>query len=358
MEAGKESLVLTTDYIIRASALTVFAVIGTSVTVLSLGYVAGAVGSLAVAFVLLRSMKIRLVRPAFFREYVKFVLPMALPLVVSTLPLVVDRIVIGMFHGEFEVGLYSAAVGITTSIFMLGTVVNSLMLSHVSRLIADNRTEEARSSVWAAQKYLAFIMLPATVFLIVFGNEAALVLFGKDFAGSGPIMSILAAGIFFNVLGGILSQVLISAGRTDLYGRSLIAYAVLTLALIFVIIPDRSLGIGGGEGAAVAVVGGIILYSVLLAYYLRRLGLFGVYPRVCIHSAAAAAVLVMLCLVRTYLEPTGLVPLILIAFGALFAYAAILAAVKELTKDDIRFVRRTFSFRNIRKDLKDEMRNK
>ena len=359
MDAGKESAVLTTEYLVRAAFLIVFAVMGASAVILSFGYIAGVAAALIVSFLLFRPLKVRLVRPAFFREYASFAAPLAVPLVLIAVIASVDKVIIGMYHGELEVGFYTAAAGIIYSLVTLGTVMNGLLLSHMSKLNKEGRRDEARKTLWAAQKYLAVLMLPATVFLLMFGNEAAVALFKAGFASSGPVLSVLGLNIYLAVLAGMLSQVLLSMNRTVLYGKSAAVYAVLTLVLFFVLIPGRFFdGPSGAVGAAAALVIGNFVFVVLLVIATRMAGTFSVYPRIYIHVAAALCVFAMLYGIKEYLGPSGILWLVALAFLSVAVYAAMLIAVREITKKDILFIRETVSPKNIYEDLKDEMRGR
>jgi len=357
MDAGKESIVLTTEYLLRSVSLMIFSVMGSTAVVLSFGYIIGVVCALAVSLFLFRSLKVRLVRPAFFKEYVSFVVPLALPVMLIAVMGYIDKFMIGTYHNELEVGFYAAAAGVIYSFVTLGVVMNGLLLSHMTKLNKEGKRDEARNTLWSAQKYLAVLMLPATAFLLIFGNETAVALFKDGFADSGPVLSVLAVGIFLTVLAGMLAQVLLSAGHNVVFGRSAIVYTVFTIALFFVLIPGYFFDdIGGAVGAALAVVIGSALYLTLLSISAKRKGLFSIYPRLYIHLAAAGIVLAILYCVKEHLSPSGLIPLILLAFLTLALYAVILAIVKEITKDDIRFVRDTLSPKNIYDDLVDEMR--
>jgi len=357
MNAGKESAVLTVSYLVRAVFLIVFSVIGASAFVLSLGYVAGGICALIVSLILFRSLKVRLVRPAFFREYMSFVAPLAFPLLLIATVTYVDRILIGAFHGELEVGYYTAAAGVVFSVITIGMVMNGLLLSHMSKLNKEGRLEEARNTLWTAQKYLAALMLPVTVFLLVFGNETAVALFGEDFADSGPVLSVLSVGLFLNVVAGMLAQVLLSSGRNAPYARSSVVYGFVTALLFIVLIPGwLSDTWAGALGAAAAVVAGSFVYVVLLALTARRHGLFSIYPRIYIHVAVATALLALLCCLKTVFEPSGILWVVLLALISVAVHTMILISAKEITRKDVEFVRETLSPKNLYDDLRNELR--
>lgn len=357
LEAGKESVVLAVSYLVRAAFLITFALLGVSAVVLSMGYVIGLVCALIVAYILFRPLKVRLVRPAFFREYVAFIAPLALPGILISVIAYADKILIGASFDEIEVGFYTAAAGVVYSLITLGSVMNSLLLSHMTKLYAEGKKEEARNTLWAAQKYLAVIMLPATAFFLIFGRETAVALFGAGFANSGPILTVLGFNIFLTILTGMFAQVLLSMNRAGPYGRAAAVYALFTLALFSIMIPGGTLdSVAGGVGAATALVAGNFLFVVLLTVIIKRSGASGLYPRIYIHMISAAAVGALLYMIRMYFEPSDIIWLILLAFLSMAVYSLILIAVKEITRKDVAFIKNTLDPRNIYDDLKDELK--
>lgn len=358
MEGGKESIILTTEYLVRSAILIILAVLGTSAVVLSLGYVIGSACALLVALTLFRPLKVKLTRPAFFKEYSTFIVPLAVPMVLFAIIAYLDRMMIGVFYDELEVAFYAAAMGIVYAFVTIGVVMNGLLLSHMSKLDAKEKKDEARNTLWAAQKYLAVLMLPATVFLFIFGNETSVALFSDGFAASGPIMSVLALYIFLAVLAGLFSQVLLSMNRTVRYGRVATVHAIATILLFLILIPGSLFGsMAAGTGAALSLVLGNLLFVLLLIASIRRIGAPGIYPRLFIHVAAALVLAGLLYLVKIYLEPSGLISLALLSLVSITVYVIVLAAVKEISKKDVHFIRDAMSPKNLYEDLMDEIKN-
>jgi len=200
-------------------------------------------------------------------------------------------------------------------------------------------------------------MLPATVFLVMFGNETAIMLFGEGFAESGPVLSVLAFNIYIVTLSGLLTYAMLSMNRTKSYGKIATVYAVITMLLFVLIIPGNLSGIASGAvGAATALVAGSFLFVLLLIAATKRLGIPGLYPRTYIHVITATILLILLYHVKSYFVPSGFIPLMLLALMSVAVYTGIILAVKEITKSDIKFIRDTLNPKNIYEDLMDEMR--
>jgi len=357
MDVGKESMVLATSYLVRSAFLIMFAVMGASAVLLSFGYVIGAVCALIVSFILFRSLKVRLVRPAFFKEYVSFTAPIALSVALIAVVSYLDKVLIGAFHNEMEVGYYAAAAGIVISLFSLGLVMNSILLSHMSRLMGEEKVDDVHNTLWVAQKYLAILMLPATAFLLLFGNETAITLFGEGFADSGLVLSVLALSIYPTILSGFFSQTLLSMNHTASYGKIATAYAIITISLFFIIIPGNMFdSVAGAVGAASALTVGAFIFVALSTVKLNRLGIRCMYPRTYVHIIAMVIMMTFLYTMKTHFEPSGIIPLALLALISGVVYVSILLVIKEIKKSDIEFIRETLNPKNIYEDLMDEMK--
>lgn len=157
-----------------------------------------------------------------------------------------DLFVLTRYAGDVEVGVYSAALRAGQMLVLFLTSV-SLMFSP---FVADLHNRGERERLDRLFKALTRWTLAATlpVFLVLaIAPEAALRIFGSEFAGGQGALLILLAGQFVNVATGSVGFVLIMVGRTGwdltVYGGSL----ALNLGLAFWLCPRY-----GMEGAAIA----------------------------------------------------------------------------------------------------------
>jgi len=361
MEAGNEAAILISEYITRSALLILFALAGMSAVILSLGYLGGTIVAVSLGLILSRRLKIRLTRPKMAPEYVKFAIPLALPLSLIMVITFVDRAIIGAFWGPLEVGYYSAAYGLFFATVTVGTVLNTLLLSHMSKLHSEGKKGDVHNTLWTSQRYLATFLLPVTAFLFIFGDDTASILFGGGFTEAGPILSILSLAIYPMVLGNILSHILLSTNRNASYGRMMTVYAVSVIIMFLLFVPDELFGIRllglGAVGAALSLLIGSVSLFLAASFVLKRQEGLRNYPRLILYLIAALILTAVLYIVRESMDFPGVLWYVIIALLSLTMYICMMIAVKEFTKDDVRFMIDTINPKNLYDDIKDEMKD-
>jgi len=361
MEAGKEAIVQMSECVVRVSLLIIFALTGASAVLLSLSYLAGAMVALFVGFMFFGRLGVRLKYPRMAREYIKFTIPLALPISMVAMILFVDKAIIGAFWGSMEVAYYTAAYGLFFAFVMVGTVMSTLVLSHMSKLHSEGKKDSMHSTLWTSQRYLAAFLLPVTVFLVIFGDNVAGILFGGGFTASGPVISVLALAIYPMTLGNIMSSVLLSTNRNVSYGRISMIYAVSVLIMFVLFIPRSLFGIPlfglGGVGAALSFLIGSLLLFTMVSLVLKKEETVRNHPKLLLYVIAALAVGTVLYVIREEFVFLGVLWYVALALMTLLMYLGILALIKEFTMKDLRFIMDTFNPRNLYHDLLDEMKN-
>jgi O-antigen/teichoic acid export membrane protein len=124
-----------------------------------------------------------------------------------------DLFVVTRYVVEADVGIYSAALRAGHVVVLLLTSVNLMFSPYVADLY--NRGEMARLDrlFKTLTRWIVAATLPALLLLAV-APEAALRVFGAEFAGGSTALLILLAGQFVNIATGSAGFVLIMAGRT------------------------------------------------------------------------------------------------------------------------------------------------
>jgi len=360
MEAGKDAIVIITESMIRSVCLIILAVMGVSAVMLSASYIIGGVSALIVCLVLFRNVRYRPAKPLRIREYVRFTAPLALAVVLITAISSLDRVLIGVFWGDADVGFYSAAMGVIYAMIAVGTVINGVLLSHLSGLNAESRTDDIRSTLWNVQKYVSILILPPTMFIIVFGTEVSTILFGAGFSSSGGILSVLAIGAYILIMLGVLVQMLNSFNKTRIYGRLSVIYAVIALFALLAFIPEEIFGITtlgmGSVGAALAVVVSNAIFLILVGVMVVKTTKIGMYSRLYVHLIASAASITIAYVIKNYIGVSGLFSGSLVLVLTISVYFLVLILMREFGKKDIKFLSEIVNVRAAYDELKGEMK--
>jgi O-antigen/teichoic acid export membrane protein len=360
MEAGKDAVVIITESTIRSVCLIILAFMGVSAVVLSTSYIIGGVSALIVCLMMFKNVRYRPAKPLKIREYVRFTAPLALAAVLVTAMGSLDRVLIGIFCGDADVGFYSAAMGVIYAMIAVGTVFNGILLSHLSGLNAESRTDDIRSTLWSVQKYVSILILPPTMFMIIFGTEVSTILFGAGYSSSGDILSVLAIGAYILTMLGALIQILNTFGKTRIYGRISVVYAAIALFTLFLFIPDEIFGIKalglGPVGAALSVVVSNAVCLILVGVMVVKTTKIRMYSRLYIHLMASAASIATAYIVKNYVGISGLISGLLVLALTVSVYFLVLVLTKEFGKKDIKFISEVMNVREAYGGFKDEMK--
>ena len=212
--------------------------------------------------------KRRDVEPAYEpRAWVRVSMPLFF---VSSLNLVfqrVDVLLVGLFLGAREAGVYAVAFRTAALASILQTAMNTTVAPRISKLFWSDRRDELEATVLRAIRLIILPSLVLTVVLVVFGGPL-LSLFGDSFRDGRSALAVYAVGQLVSVSNGPVGWLMNLTGHQT---QSAIVNGVSAGACLvgyLVLIP--TLGI---VGAAAANAGAVVLKNVWSnAVVRRRLG--------------------------------------------------------------------------------------
>lgn len=156
-------------------------------------------------------------------------------------------LMMGIFVGETESGIFSAAVRLATLVSFMLTAINMTASPLISESYAKHDFRTLQQVCTSSGR--AGFAFAAVVFLyFVFLGKWTLGLFGADFTAAYPALLILAFGQLFSAFCGQSGTVATMTGRQNVLTKVLAVAAVMNAALNFLLIPW--LGMTGGALAA------------------------------------------------------------------------------------------------------------
>lgn len=173
-----------------------------------------------------------------------------------------DVVMLGMFCGDYQVGLYSAAVKVNVVVKNVITSISTVFVPRLVAYLAKGDKEKYEKLFKQGADLNMFFSIPSAIGLAVLCRPIILLFSGKEFLPAVFTGQILAIRLVFSALDNIFyNQVLIPTGheREACIGTS--ASAVVNLILNGILIP-----LFQTEGAAVATViseGVVFLYFVV-----------------------------------------------------------------------------------------------
>lgn len=187
-----------------------------------------------------------------------------------------DQLVLALFLGPRELGLYVAAMTIITGNRVIGTSVGALCFPLASASRRDGTEDEAWSQFRSMLLLAILLSVGVALAELILGGRLLAALFGSDFSEAGTVLQVLAVGsIFMNVrqvcadwlrgwgcptivtlseLAGIVALVILASvlwnGSVQAVAWAMSAAAVVALAWILTGVYRLRLGSPMGRGGA------------------------------------------------------------------------------------------------------------
>jgi O-antigen/teichoic acid export membrane protein len=175
-----------------------------------------------------------------------------------------DIIIVGLFHGTTNSGVYAAAKKVASLIASGLIIVNVIVAPMISHLYVIGNNVELKRVVRMAAIFSFAISLPAAAIIFFFGNWI-MTLFGYQFSEGYTALIILTIGQLVNALAGSVGFFMTMTGNEKAMAWIAGSCAVLNVALNFILIPPF-----GMEGAAVSTAFSVAIWNVGLVVYIFR----------------------------------------------------------------------------------------
>lgn len=200
------------------------------------------------------------------RQWRKAVLPLALPSGVQLANQNIGILLIGIFSGAADVGVYRITLRGTMLVVFGLLATNWVVAPHFAHLHATGETLRLRQlTIWSARASFT-IGIMVTLILVVWGGKILGLVFGHDFAKGYIALVILGIGQLVSTAMGPLDFLLNMTGHERASARS--AASALLCNVVFSIILIPKLGI---NGAALAMALAVLVWEIALFMSVRRL---------------------------------------------------------------------------------------
>ncbi|MBE0697066.1 MAG: flippase [Anaerolineaceae bacterium] len=185
---------------------------------------------------------------------VKWLYKSSLPYLLSTVFLVVymriDIIILSWLTTEKEIGWYGASSTLFGTMLFVPTIFMTAVFPALARMYvsgADATFKVLRKSL----DLLLIIGIPIGLGVFAIADPLVVLLYGADFAGSGPILAIMGIVLIFTYLTILLGQYLVSIDRQVLWTwvMAIATFATVPLDLLFIPWCRDALGNGAIGGA-------------------------------------------------------------------------------------------------------------
>ena len=173
-----------------------------------------------------------------------------------------DRLILGYYLSESEVGIYQAVNQFPSFFLLFLSAVNLVFFPLIGDLLDKKDHQELENLFKAAIRYGVYVSTPVLVFLLVFPAEVITVFFPDDFVLGVPALQILALAQFINVSTGSVGPLLILSNHQGKWLAANMIGFFVGVMLNFLLIPPLGLtgsAIGTGVGIIVLFMIGIVM---------------------------------------------------------------------------------------------------
>ena len=174
-------------------------------------------------------------RTLYQKEYWAFSLSLSLPLIVhqmaSEILNVSDRVMIGKYIGNSEVGIYSTIYSFGSISMIIWSAINMAYIPYLFKNIED---EKERSSIQETSSFIIAVYGCIVSLISLFAPDIIRILTTKDYLEACDLVPPIAAGIFFIAVSNLYSNVLIYYKKTNYIMIATVIGAFLNLFLNYV----------------------------------------------------------------------------------------------------------------------------
>jgi len=183
-----------------------------------------------------------------------------------------DIIIIGLFRGATDAGIYSAAKRIGSFAASGLIIVNVILAPMISQFHVSGEIDEMKRVMRLAATFAFIIAFPIVMVILLFG-DSVMALFGASFSKGYTSLLILTTGQLINALTGAVGFFMTMTGNEKPMTLICGSCALLNVALNFILIPSFGL-----EGAATSTALTVAFWNIILYVYVYQK--FGIHTSV------------------------------------------------------------------------------
>lgn len=215
----------------------------------------------------LKQIDIKIPRSLNIFQHVKPACVYFVPGLINTIFSSSDKTMLGIWTGDYEVGIYEQASKISQICMSAVCTIGNVILPRASYLYHnDNKGEKVNKLIYDSLKAVQLVSAPAMFGIIAISGEFIPVFFGGGYEKSALVLSVLAFNVLITALCNLLGQqCLIARERQKDYNLTIIISALMNVTLnVAAIRVARSIG------AAVASVLASVVCFIAILYKSRN----------------------------------------------------------------------------------------
>ncbi|HVO81120.1 MAG TPA: flippase [Terriglobales bacterium] len=197
------------------------------------------------------------------KQLLAFSLPASLTGVFGVMIIWVDRLLVGYYRPNADVGIYQAASQVSIAFAIILGAMNAIFSPMTADLFHRGELRRLEEIFRISTKWGLYLSLP--LFLVTFfaSHEVMIALFGAPYVAGWSVLVILALGQVFNAGTGPVGMLLVMAGYQN--RMFLVSGTMFVLSVVMGIVLIPRYGMVGAATATALAVSGLFIAAIVLA---------------------------------------------------------------------------------------------
>lgn len=195
------------------------------------------------------------------KELWAFSLPSAFAAIFGMFMIWMDRLFVGYFGSETEVGIYQAVAQFSAVFSLTLTAVNAIFAPMIASLYHQGQLARLNELFKISTKWVLYLSLPIFLVLVFTPVAAITVIFGSQYVSGSQALVLLTIAQLVNVGTGSVGYLLVMTGRQNIWVAITASMLVTSLILNTVLVPR--LGINGAALSSTIAISGLFLLGLL-----------------------------------------------------------------------------------------------
>lgn len=246
----------------------------------------------------------------------------------------VDRLVVGYFRSEAELGIYQAVSQFSILFAIILSGFDTIFAPHIADLYRKKEITQLQELFRISTKWGLYISLPIFMIIVSVPKELLQIIFGADYIGGWASLIILSVGQLINVSTGAVGFIFVMTGNQNRWLISSCCLFIVSIVLNVILVPRWGIN-GAATGTAIALSG---LFIVGLIQIKQILGITPYDKRYLKGIFAALITFSVILGERALLVNNPMLNLIIITITA-FGLSGLLLLIFGLNEEDLYLLR-------------------
>lgn len=331
---------------------------------LAMTYVFGSIAMCLVGFWLLRKYPLKKPDWTLAKSYFTFGIPITIISLIVIISINIDKVMIGYFWPQTEVGYYFAVQQLSEVIVILSVALGVVLFPTLSEFHAKNNFSGLVNITHHAERYISMITIPIVILTIVFAEPIIYFMLNKAFLPAIPVLIIVSMYAFILGIMKPYSALIAGMNKPVIAAKIGCTMCIINIALNYLFIPNAGIfsshGLKGAVGAATATLISLLIGLFYFQYSAKKMIKMKILqshiPR---HIIAGLGMGIILCYSSKLFVPSVYwYHLIGFAISGIILYFAFLWILREFTKQDFHFFWNMIHPIKMIKYIKSEMNEK